>query len=65
MFNEPFIDQWVATRNFKLDIGKLYFLLAQCIYVFCMSLRTVIISLYSITIYFYNRDGVYLLRGTD
>jgi hypothetical protein len=49
----------------QFNIHKLYVLTTQCIYVFCVNLRTGIISLYSINwLVFIIEIGVCLLRGT-
>jgi hypothetical protein len=50
----------------RFDIHKLHFLPTQCIYVFCVDLRTnsdYFTVQHELT-GFYNRDGVCLLRGT-
>jgi len=48
--------------NSQFDIQQFYVLPTQCIYVFCMDLRTN--SYYLLLPGFYNRDIDCLLRGT-
>ena len=51
----------------QLNIKKFYILPTQCIYVFCVDLRTNsdYFPIQHWLVGFYNRDGVCLLRGTD
>jgi hypothetical protein len=49
----------------QFNIHKLYVLLTQCIYVFCVDFRTAIFFPSTALTGCYNRDGVCLLRGTD
>jgi len=58
----------VFTARYGLDLYiQFYVLPTQCIYVFCVDLRTNsdYFSIYHLLTCFYNRDGVCLLRGTD
>jgi hypothetical protein len=58
----------------QVNIHKFYVLPTQCIYVFCMDLRTnsdyfpiqhfMLYLFYAVLCGFYNGDGVCLLRGT-
>jgi hypothetical protein len=48
------------------NIQQFYVLPTQCVYVFCVDLRTNRLFPYTaLTDWFYNRDGVRLLRGTN
>ena len=51
----------------QFNIQKLYVLPTQCIYVFCVDLRTNsdYFPMQHKLVGFYNRDGVCLLRGTN
>ena len=51
----------------QFNIQQFYVLPTQCIYVFCIYLRTNsdLCHLQHKLIGFYNRDGMCLLRGTD
>jgi len=57
----------VTIRTARFNIKQFHVLTTQCIYVFCVDLRTnsdYFTVQHSLT-GFYNRDGVCLLRGTD
>ena len=56
-----------TSRTTIFVIQKFYILLTHCIYVFCVDLRTNsdYFNTQNLLIYFYNRDEVCLLRGTD
>ena len=51
----------------RFNIKRFYVLPTQCIYVFCVDLRTNsdYFPYRALSDWFYNRDGVCLLRGTD
>jgi len=54
-------------RTTRCNVEKLYVLPTQCIYVFCVDLRTNsdYFPITALTDWFCNRDGMCLLRGTD
>jgi len=54
-------------RTARFNIQQFYVLPTQCIYVFCVDLRTNsdYFPIQHQLTGFYNRDGVCLLRGTD
>ena len=49
----------------RFNIQQFYVLTTQCIYVFCVDLRTEIISLYNINGLVFITETECLLRGTD
>ena len=49
---------------YQFNIQQFHVLPTQCIYVFCVNLRTNR-KYFPILTGFHNRDGVFLLRGTD
>jgi len=57
----------ITMRTARFNTHKFCVLITQCIYVFCVDLLTTqrLFPYTALTDWFYNRDGVCLLRGTD